>query len=91
MADKLLHTEKVHRDNLDFIIKVYEQEPNVDKMPSDFNSIEEFDEFYGTMIRGTHRYEVFLKGEIVFEDDLTMWDLDACLDTADQDCYAENL
>jgi len=74
---KKVETEKYK----DYIIEVYEQEPNVKYPLSD----DDWDNLDPDCL-GTHAYKIFNeKKELVYEDKTSMWDIGACLDNAQQD------
>jgi hypothetical protein len=74
---KKVETEKYK----DYIIEVYEQEPNAE-YPLNENDWDNLD----PDCLGTHAYTILNeKKELVYEDRTNMWDIGACVDNAQQD------
>jgi hypothetical protein len=79
----------IKKEYKDYTIIIEEQKPSVTKPQTE----EEWDkhfETYGGETKGTHRYKVIDKEEVIInEDDTEMWDTQACLDNAMADIEAE--
>ena len=79
----------IKKDYKDYTIIIEEQEPSVTKPETE----EEWDkhfETHGGETKGTHRYKVLDKEEVIInEDDTDMWDTQACMDNAMADIEAE--
>jgi len=79
----------IKKEYKDYTIIIEEQEPSVPKPETE----EEWDkhfETHGGETKGTHRYKVLDKEEVIInEDDTDMWDTQACMDNAMADIEAE--
>jgi hypothetical protein len=77
------------KDYKGYKITIEKQKPSVTKPETE----EEWDkhfETHGGETKGTHKYKVEDKeGIIINEDDIEMWDTQACLDNAMADIEAE--
>ena len=73
----------------DYTIIIEEQKPSVPKPETEEQWDNHF-ETHGGETKGTHRYKVLDKEEVIInEDDTEMWDTQACLDNAMADIEAE--
>jgi hypothetical protein len=79
----------IKKEYKDYTIIIEEQKPSVPKPQTEEQWDKHF-ETHGGETKGTHRYKVIDKEEVIInEDDTEMWDTQACLDNAMADIEAE--
>jgi hypothetical protein len=72
----------IKKEYKDYTIIIEEQKPSVPKPETEEQWDKHF-ETHGGETKGTHRYKVLDKEEVIInEDDTEMWDTQACLDNA---------
>ena len=79
----------IKKEYKDYTIIIEKQKPSVPK-PQNEEQWDKHFETHGGETKGTHRYKVIDKEEVIInEDDTEMWDTQACMDNAMADIEAE--